>query len=236
MKFAKRTHDVVAGRITQYRRPVGEPREVKRPGPRGTQRTGKSAVRWAYPAEPKVGRVFTVQREQRNHMGEVTRPAVHATITSVRREWLGSITFADARACGHRTTDDFKVAWVREHERVVGEAWALHVLGEAGVRAELVARFTRHHAAREVWVVDFHLSGGRDQFLAAGSRGGDYTTTPARALDPDAPCVDALTVARYAKAAEARAEAQRASFRVDLERERRARKNAAHAPPWRRAA
>lgn len=238
MNFGKRTHDVVAGRITQYRQTVGEPRRVTRPGPRGTQRTGRSAERWAYPSEPRVGKVFVVKRAVRNGAtGEVVSPAVHATVVDVRREWLGAITFADAKAEGHRTTEDFKVAWTRDRdsrEVARSEAWALRELGEDGLREALLARFVRHHAAREVWVVSFRLSEGRDRFLAAGSRGGDYTSTPARALDPDAPVLDEVELARYAKKAEAAAEAQRASFRADLERERARRE--AQRRPMRRAA
>lgn len=227
MNFGKRTHDVVAGRITQYRQPVGEPRRVTRPGPRGTQRTGRSAERWAYPSEPKVGKVFVVQREKRNDLGEVVRDCVHATVTDVRREWLGAITFADAKAEGHRTTDDFKVAWTRERdsrEVARGEAWALRELGEDGLREALLARFVRHHAAREVWVVTFRLSEGRDRFLAAGSAGDErgYVTSPGMALDPDASVVDEFTQAAFAK----KAEAHRASFKADLERERAAQKAA----------
>lgn len=220
MNFHKRTHDVIAGRITQYRQPVGEARQVKRPAPQGKAgaappRTGKSATRWAYPAEPKVGKVFVVKRA-----GDA--PTVYATITAVRREWLGQVTFADAKAMDYRTTDDFKLAWTRRVDRIGAsvERWAVRELGEDGLRAELLARFNRRHAATEVWVVDFRISEGRDRFLAAGSRGGDYTSTPARALDPDAPCVDEISQARYAKAAEA----HRASFRAALEAERAERK------------
>lgn len=234
MNFGKRTHDVVAGRITQYRQTVGEPRRVKRPGPRGTQRTGRSAERWAYPSEPRVGKVFVVRREVPATEVKPKIPAVHATVVDVRREWLGAITFADAKAEGHRTTEDFKVAWTRDRdsrEVARSEAWALRELGEDGLREALLARFVRHHAAREVWVVSFRLSEGRDRFLAAGSRGGDYTSTPARALDPDAPVLDEVELARYAK----KAEAHRASFKADLERERAARK-AARGRDQRRAA
>jgi hypothetical protein len=222
MSFDKRTHDVVSGRITQYRKPVGEPRRVKRPGPRGTQRTGRSAERWAYPSEPRVGKVFVVRRAVRNSAtGEIVTPAVHATITAVRREWLGAIDFAGAKAEGHRTTDDFKIAWTRDHDgREVkrGEAWALRELGEDGLRVALLARFVRHHAAREVWVVTFRLSEGRDRFLAAGSAGDErgYVTSPGMALDPDASVVDEFTQAAFAK----KAEAHRASFKADLERGR----------------
>lgn len=220
MNFAKRTHDVVAGKITQYRIPVGEPRRVKRPGPRGKagagERTGRSAVRWQYPAAPKVGKVFVVKR------AAGLDPAVYATITDVRREWLGEIDFAGAKACGHRTTDDFKLAWTRSADRISDsdERWALRELSDDGLRDALLARFTRRHAATEVWVVSFRVSEGRDRFLAAGSRGGDYTTTPARALDPDAPCVGDLELARMAK----EAEAHRLKFRAALEAERAERK------------
>lgn len=224
MNFDKRTHDVVTGRITQYRQPVGEPRRVKRPGPRGTVRTGRSAERWAYPAEPKVGKVFVVRPAKRHpDTGAVTEPAVHAQVVDVRREWLGAIDYAGARAEGHRTTDDFKEAWVRRADRAVvdrAERWALREFGEDGLHAALIARFVRHHAAVEVWVVTFRISEGRDRFLAAGSRGGDYTTTPARAMDPDAPCVDEFTQAAYAKRAEADAQMRRASLKVDIENER----------------
>lgn len=238
MNFGKRTHDVIAGRTTQYRVAVGEPRRVKRPGPRGTERTGASAVRWAYPAAPSVGKVFVVQSEKRNDLGVVVRELVHATVTDVRREWLGAVTFADAKRMDYRTTDDFKVAWTRHADRVsaADDRWAVRELGEDGLRAQLLARFERRHAATEVWVVDFQISEGRDRFLAAGSRGGDYTSTPARALDTDAPCVDDLELARFAK----QAEAHRASFKAALEAERAQRKAAKkmqdRPPPWKQAA
>ncbi len=169
-----------------------------------------------YPAAPTVGKVFVVRR------ADGVTPAVHAQVVAVHRAWLGSIDFAGAKAEGYRTTDDFKVAWTRRTDRVTAahERWAVRELGEDGLRAHLLARFVRQHAATEVWVVTFAISEGRDRFLAAGSRGGDYTATPARALDTDAPCVDDLELARYAK----KAEAHRQSFKAALEEGRAARK------------
>lgn len=242
MNFERRTHDVLAGRVTQYRVVVREPRPVKRPGPRGTVRTGKSAVRWSYPSEPRVGRVFAISQTSRDGDGRrYTVRVASATITAVRREWLGQIDFAGARAEGHRTTDDFRVAWVLRHDGPAvrrAERWALCVLGEDGLRSELIARFHRHHAAHEVWVVSFRISEGRDRFLAPGASGDErgYTMTPGLALDRDAPCVDEFTQAAFAK----RAEAQRAGFRAALEAERAERKAAKkmqdRPPPWKQAA
>lgn len=215
MNFHKRTHDVVSGRITQFRQPVAWTNAI-------LHRHAETGDTWTAPvlrAAPRTGSTFVVKRAD-------TTPAVYAAVLDVDRQWLGAIDHAGARACGYRTTDDFKVEWTRRVDRIPASAerWAVREFGDDGLRDLLLARFTRHHAATEVWVVTFQISEDPVRFLAAGSRGGDYTSTPARALDTDAPCVGDLELARYAKKAQAHRTTQQESFAEDLANEREKRR------------
>ena len=96
---------------------------------------------------------------------------------------------------------------------------------DMGVTDEAVAqRFAGRWVGVPVHVLTWRLVESPLVFLAAGSRGGDYTANPARALDSDAPCPPREFVEAEAKKAEARRQTQAASFRHDLEAERARRK------------
>lgn len=142
-----------AGKKTQTRRPAkdGEPCRY---------REGKS-----YAVQPGRGQSATCR--------------IH--VTAVRQEIVGEIAFADARAEGFPTTDDFKTYWVSVHDR----AWLEHekaMLDEAELDDGVVldrdlwlARrsldmFERRHARRPVWVITFTLHAEEEvRFLGASS-------------------------------------------------------------------
>ncbi len=204
---------------------------------RQADETWQSRIR--KPASVAVADILQVLPEAVNLRDGSKTSAVHAEVSSLRCERLGAVDLAGARAEGHATLGAFKAAWTTRVDRVsdIEKRWCyFDGFSIDEVRALLVARFERRHAGTEVWVVGLRPAAAAPRLLAAGSRGGDYTRAPGRSLDPDAPCVDDLELQRFAKAAAAHRMTALASFRDDLEAERRARKNAAHTPPWRRAA
>lgn len=105
--------------------------------------------------------------------GEAARPA-KVTIRDVQTKTpLDKLTDADARSCGYETADALRDAWKQKHPRTP----LVHVV-----------RFTLGDVR------------DRDQFLQYGGlAGGDYTMSPSRALDSDAPIVPASELARYTK-------------------------------------
>jgi hypothetical protein len=151
--------------------------------------------------------------------------ACHITITDVQDMLAGEVTFKQARACGYRTTDEFKAAWVRERDA----KW-VEFYGDAAERTddELVARFNVKHAFASCYAITFKLATDTPRFLAAPGRGeidshgnADYTRQRHRAID-DLEVVDELTAERYSK----KAREQRESFKRDLEKERQRYRNA----------
>ncbi len=219
---------MATGRKTTARFVVSEPREVRRRGPRGTVRTGRAATRTQQPWTPVVGREYSVQPG-------VGKPAeARVKVLDTHEEWLGEITFADVRREGFRTTDDFRAAWVARRDKPFMRA--LVDIDDTTAREAAIARFVRRHAATRVHVVFFEVvavrhvdvatqrewwTGDVRSLLADSRKGrGDYTHSPGQTIDRDAECVDDLSLARYSKAAEA----QRLSFRADLEKARAERK------------
>jgi uncharacterized protein YhfF len=149
----------------------------------------------------KAGKSYAVQPGR----GQSAVCRIH--VNSVRRETVGDIAFADARAEGFATTEDFKVYWVSVHEK----AWLEQehaMLSEAenddGVvldREMWITRrsldlFQRRHALKPGWVISFHLDTAPvGRLLALRSQEG-YTTNPARAMVDEPEAVDADTQKR----------------------------------------
>lgn len=177
-----------AGRKTQTRRLVG-----------GVVRFN-DGHRVQRPSFYKVDHDYPVRLDRREH------GTFRIKILAVREERLGEITLADARAEGYRTTDEFKLEWVREHDRAWMERERVDLLadledGVAIVDWILLERFRRSHARRRVRVFTFEPLRDVSVFMAtqrdilSGRSDGDYTENVNRAID-DAP---SLTAAEHAK-------------------------------------
>lgn len=197
---ARMANAIRVGRVTQVRLP------------RITGRPAALRVGHDYPVQVRRGKLI---------QGDGPRIEVLAS----RSERAGDISYAGARSEGYRTTDEWKVAWVRRYDngyrsqRTTNDAlWLTGV-----VDGILLVRFERRHASTPVWVVTFKTISPQ-RFLARPTRtSGDYVRNPGRAIDP-VECVDEATQDGYAKGAREEGERRRASFRRDLEEERARRK------------
>jgi hypothetical protein len=108
------------------------------------------------------------------YVGGPTEAHIH--ITSVQRVPAGSIDFHTARELGHVRVDDFREAWVAEHDDTY--------TGTAPLE-----RFDSRHAHRDVWVLRFALDRMLPvRFLAQNSEEG-YTDNPARGLKDEPPAL-----------------------------------------------
>lgn len=174
---SSQARQILAGRKTQMRVRVQREREVTRPN--GTTYT-------SVPFTPREGmRVPIAVRRSGDNGG----PVCHIIID---RAWIGSlgdIGLRDALAEGHKTTTDFKVWWVNQHDRV----WVERREPEAdpGQAAE---RFDRRWSSTAVWAFAFHRDPTeQERYPAATGRGDErgYTTSPAEAID-DASVGDGL--------------------------------------------
>ncbi len=196
---------VVSGRKTMARIPVAYPDGIRQacPFPIGSSHAVQPAA-----GEPSHAQV---------------------AVTEVRSELLGAIGFDDARAEGHRTTGEFKQAWVRRHDGAWLHREKVDLAAPSGddvVPRILTERFEQRWATTEVWVVRFWLDEERPRFLARPTRtSGDYVTNHLRSIDQDdiigpVPVADAEYVARKTREDHAIAKAQAASFKRDLDAER----------------
>ena len=133
------------------------------------------------PCRLKAGRDHTINSER-----------IH--VTDVDRVELGAITHDQARLLGHKGTAAFKRHWITGHE----ERW----LEAERTEADILDRFATRWAHRVAWFVRYHAA-EEPRFMADqhGRAHGDgqYTTSAARSIDPDAECIDPATQARYSK-------------------------------------
>lgn len=175
-----------------------------------------------WPVPLRVGHDYPVQvRRGKRITGEGSRIEVIATYPEV----AGDITYTGARGEGYRTTDEWKVNWVRRHDlgyraqRIVNDdLWRTGL-----VDGILLARFEQRHAAAPAWTVTFKVISPQ-RYLARPTRtSGDYVRHPGRAIDR-VECVDEATQERYAKMAQADSERRRASARRALQEERAGRR------------
>ena len=147
----------------------------------------------------------------------------HIVALDVREMWMGEVTFKQARACGYRTTDDFKAAWIAQFDRPFMKT--LLDMDDEQAREAAIARFERRHAGRRAHAIRFMVAVDTPRFMAnqrvshGPNDDGQYVASRARAID-DLECVDELTQRRYAERATKDAETRRASFKRDLEVER----------------
>lgn len=142
-------------------------------------------------------------------------------VFAVSRQLAGELTFNDARREGFRTTDEWKVNWIRRYDAAYRRQQAIndYLWSTGAVDSIMLERFERCHAFALVWAIAFKPAQGK-RFLARPTRtSGDYVSHPGRAIDP-IECVDAETQEHYAKAKREDGERRRASFRRDLEEAR----------------
>jgi hypothetical protein len=152
----------------------------------------------------------------------------HVTVTAARRVQLGHVDYAAVRELGYPYLDAFRVAWVDQHET----AWRA---GEKLAEVDLLERFERRHAHKEVWLVRFALDRLLPvRFLAQRSEEG-YTENAARALRDEPPAlyehewkqsVEAnldLTHAQWVSLGRLESIAERARLRADRGRDMRRR-------------
>jgi hypothetical protein len=111
---------VERGAKTQHRVLITDPREVRRPGPRGKGgariiRTGVSATYTSSPFRPVAGDSLVVQAEHRDENPARDKPEVRVLVTKVTTQTLADVTLDDALAEGHKTLADFADNWMRHH-------------------------------------------------------------------------------------------------------------------------
>lgn len=108
----------------------------------------------------------------------VTPTTIVLTVLDAHPTVLPCVTFADARACGYKTTDELRQAWQNQHPRTVNVQIVTFAFGDTRDRPIYLA-YTRH--------------------FKPGVQG-DYTHSPSRASDAgEVPGSDILE--RYAQAA-----------------------------------
>jgi hypothetical protein len=140
--------------------------------------------------------------------GQGKAPLGRARIVAAMEQRLGDISYQEARAEGHRTTDDFKAQWVADNDR----GWiGTNDLDDAA----LIARFDRRWANTIVQVLELHPVADEPRYLASQAdilngrtNDGEYVLARGRAID-DLEVIDDATADRYAKAAGIVAEGQR---------------------------
>lgn len=136
---------------------------------------------------------------------------------------LSDVDLKTARACGYRTTADWRHAWLGRHDP--------HAQGLADVdpaAPDVTSRWDQAWAGRTGWLLRFRFEPDLDErFIAQGvahetdepersngARG--YTTNPALAIPGEPPAVDDATLERYAHDARRR-HAERAATSGDAE-------------------
>lgn len=144
------------------------------------------------------------------------RPMVgRARIVSIQDERLGDITYHQARAEGHRTTNDFKADWVAKND----QRW---IAGRDLDEDALLKRFNRRWADTRVYAITLQPVADQPLYLASQydilhghTNTGEYTTQRGKAID-DLEVCDPAVVDRYAQRAAPFGEAQRAQARQGL--------------------
>jgi hypothetical protein len=166
---------VRAGKITAIL--VAAPRRKRPPQPNTTQTLWRRYRILNDQGEPtgdtRSDMVYDPPTPQMRMLGEPPKP-VKVTITAVQTKTpVDKLTDTDAHCCGYQTADALRDSWRTKHPRTP----IVHVV-----------RFT----IGDVRDLDSFLQYG-------GLAGGDYTHSPSRALDSDAPIIPADELAKYAK-------------------------------------
>jgi hypothetical protein len=113
---------------------------------------------------------------QRLHVKAFVGGPIEARIivTSAERIQLLDVDFPLARALGHVRLDDFRSAWVAEHEPAFD--------------GDPLERFERRHAHRDIWAIRFALDRAAPPRLLAARSDELYVESPAQAMadEPEA--------------------------------------------------
>lgn len=196
---------ILAGRTTQLRIPVQNPREVTRKN--GTTYT-------TVPFRPRTGQRLPVAVRRTIDGTMLAEQVCHIIIDRWRHEPLGDMAFTDALAEGYKTTVECKAAWVRQHDPAWLTAtepvfcpdctldwdWPGDTMpdcptcgGDGEIRiipnrtdTEHAARYDQRWANTPCWIITFHRDPvEQPRYPAAIGRGDDrgYTTSPAEAVD-----------------------------------------------------
>lgn len=102
------------------------------------------------PPRLMVGEIYPVT------ITDATRPLCDVEVLGRELTTAGTIGFDDARADGHRTTNEWRIEWVRRHDR----AWVQGLEAQRGdilTDEEHLERFADRHAGRNVWIVRLRL-------------------------------------------------------------------------------
>lgn len=192
-------HQIRESRKTQTRRPM-KPYRPEHDRDRRTESPTVTVDGRTYHVPRACDRSYAVQPGR----GKPS-DGLRITLTTVRHEPIGEITFADARAEGFKTTDDFKVAWVRIHDggwvrkqetTKLADGTALsHPLEDT----DMVERFNARHASTLVWVYEFEVdTSHRVRLLGDRNARADYVENPVRALDDAGEAIEEERQQRYA--------------------------------------
>ena len=168
---------ILQRRRTQVRRLVDNraPHYAHR---RPTVRGGSQSRYLIRPFRPVVGETVTLTKARRKDGRLETETLGKLLILAADTQTLGTVSFQEARAEGHRTTTAFRADWVQRHDL----SWlAKHQDAEDDL---LLERFDTRWAARMVWAITFQLDTDEPaRFLADRNATTDYVDSPARALD-----------------------------------------------------
>jgi hypothetical protein len=199
-----------AGKKTEHRVPVVEPsvtRRTRQVGPRAEiagrpQRVPHGPEVETLGNEPRDDQQITVSVVRAVDGKSVAVPECVIIVTGYQRVLLGqSITLKAARAEGHRTTDDYRVWWVRTYDK----AWVNTQTTRLGTRpddAATLARFESRHQFKLCWQITFrHDPAAPERFLAASPIAieDDYTTQKGLAVVGEGAAVDETVQAKIAE-------------------------------------
>lgn len=201
---ARQARAIIAGRQTQTRIPV---------------LTGRACP-------VKVSHDYPVQVRRGRRLDTVTR----IMVLGRGQQRAGDVALPGARAEGCRTTNDWRIRWVRWRDRAWIEREKVDLVAVYDDEVSIVnwillERFEQRHADTMVWAIAFEPVVDAPRFLAHPTRtSGDYVATPARAIDP-VEAIDETTQERYAKLAREDGQRRRESLQRDIEAERQRRRN-----------
>lgn len=126
-------------------------------------------------------------------------------ITDVTSQQLGDITLKDAIAEGHRTTLDFKTAWLATRDRTWHQRLSDQHPDELPEQL-LLDRYHAHHAQKHAWVLTFTIDTTDHRRLLRAQMGtlDDYTENPTDAAQGEPEALHPTDLHHITKAAHAR--------------------------------
>jgi hypothetical protein len=181
---------------------------------RGEQRAVLMPVR--LPLENREGyrKRFAADRQLAIHAFWGGPRVCNVRVSDAQRIQLGQVDYGLVRELGYVRLDQFQESWVREHDPKP----AYEIM-------DLLERFQRRHAHREVWVIRFAVDRAQAPRLLAARSDELYVENPAMALPFEFPALTPdeheLHVARPALVREARRQAMLLADRAALSTDQR---------------